>query len=67
MTGKNLKKARKAVFARGCKVRVRYAPSKKAKNIVLAQSRKAGKKLGYRSVVRLTVAKKAIAKATKKS
>ncbi|MDX6620068.1 MAG: hypothetical protein QOK36_2454 [Gaiellales bacterium] len=67
VTGKNLKKARKAVFARGCKVRVRYAPSKKAKNIVLAQSRKAGKKLGYRSVVRLTVSKTAIVKATKKS
>ena len=33
--------------------------SKKAKNTVLAQSRKAGKKLGYRAVVKLTVATKA--------
>ncbi len=40
----------------GCKVTVKYVKSKKAKNTVLAQSRKAGKKLGYKSVVKLTVA-----------
>ena len=39
------------MYARGCKVQVRYVKSKKAKNTVLAQSRKAGKKLGYRAVV----------------
>ena len=39
-------------------MQVRYLKSKKAKNTVLAQSRKAGKKLGYRAVVKLTVATK---------
>ena len=46
-------------------MQVRYLKSKKAKNTVLAQSRKAGKKLGYRAVVKLTVAAKATAKAKK--
>jgi hypothetical protein len=66
--GKLLKKARKALVTRGCRVRVTYAPStKKAVNIVLAQSRKAGKKLAFRSVVKLMVAKKAHVKVAKKS
>jgi hypothetical protein len=55
--GRKLKKARKMVLAGGCKLRVRYVISKKARNTVLAQSRKAGKKLGFRSVVKLTIAK----------
>jgi uncharacterized delta-60 repeat protein len=58
VTGKKLNKARSTVYAKGCKVQVRYLKSKKAKNTVLAQSRKAGKKLGYRAVVKLTVATK---------
>ena len=58
VTGKKLNKARSTVFAKGCKVQVRYLKSKKAKNTVLAQSRKAGKKLGFRAVVKLTVATK---------
>jgi hypothetical protein len=66
VTGRKLKKASKLVIARGCKVRVRYLVSKKAKNLVLAQSRKAGKKLGFRSIVKLTIAKQAL-KTTKKS
>jgi hypothetical protein len=61
VTGKKLNKARVTVYAKGCKVQVKYMASKKAKNTVLAQSRKAGKKLGYRSVVKLTVATKASA------
>ena len=65
--GKLLKKARKALVTRGCRVKVTYAPStKKAVNIVLAQSRKAGKKLAFRSVVKLMVAKKAHMKVAKK-
>jgi uncharacterized delta-60 repeat protein len=58
VTGKKLNKARTTVYSKGCKVQVKYRKSKKAKNTVLAQSRKAGKKLGYRAVVRLTVATK---------
>ena len=58
VTGKKLNKARTTVYAKGCKVQVKYLKSKKAKNTVLAQSRKAGKKLGYRAVVKLTVATK---------
>ncbi len=66
--GKLLKKARKALVTRGCRVKVTYAPStKKAVNIVLAQSRKAGKKLAFRSIVKLMVAKKAHVKVAKKS
>ena len=52
-------------MARGCRVKIRYLVSKKAKNTVLAQSRKAGKKLGFRTIVKLTIAKKAVAKAKK--
>ena len=48
MTGKKLNKARATVMAKGCKVRS-STKSKKAKNTVLPQSRKAGKKLGYRA------------------
>jgi uncharacterized delta-60 repeat protein len=62
VTGKKLNKARTTVYARGCKVQVKYLKSSKAKNTVLAQSRKAGKKLGFRAVVRLTVATKAVPK-----
>ena len=62
VTGKKLNKARTTVFAKGCKVQVKYVKSKKVKNTVLAQSRKAGKKLGFRAVVKLTVATKAVAK-----
>jgi hypothetical protein len=65
VVGKKLNKARSTVYAKGCKVQVKYKASKKAKNTVLAQSRKAGKKLGFRAVVRLTVAVKP--KALKKS
>jgi uncharacterized delta-60 repeat protein len=57
VTGRKLKKALRIVFARGCKSRVRYVVSKREKNTVLAQSRKPGKKLGFRSVVKLTIAK----------
>ncbi|MDX6477091.1 MAG: hypothetical protein QOH95_2602, partial [Gaiellaceae bacterium] len=46
VTGRKLKKARRMVVARGCRVKVRYLVSKKATSTVLAQSRKAGKKLG---------------------
>ena len=58
VTGKKLNKARTTVYAKGCKVQVKYVKSKKSVNTVLTQSRKAGKKLGYRSVVKLTVATK---------
>jgi uncharacterized delta-60 repeat protein len=61
VTGKKLNKARTTVYAKGCKVQVKYVKSKKATNTVLTQSRKAGKKLGYRAVVKLTVAAKAAA------
>ena len=62
VTGKKLNKARTTVYAKGCKVQVKYVKSKKATNTVLSQSRKAGKKLGYRAVVKLTVASKAKAR-----
>ncbi len=58
VTGKKLNKARTTVYAKGCKVQVKYVKSKKSVNTVLSQSRKAGKKLGYRAVVKLTVATK---------
>ena len=61
--GKSLKTARKAVLARGCRVRIRFVVSKKPMNTVLAQSRKAGKKLGFHTVVKLTVAHKKRARA----
>jgi len=56
VTGKKLNKARKKVNAAGCKTKVVYKKSKRPKNIVLAQSRKANKKLVYHALVRLTVA-----------
>ena len=65
VTGRKLKKARQIVLARGCRVKIRYLVSKKAKNTVLVQSRKAGKKLGFRTIVKLTIAKQAVAKAKK--
>ena len=61
VTGKKLNAARRSVLAKGCKVQLKYVASKKAKNTVLTQSRKAGKKLGYRAVVKLTIADKASA------
>ena len=54
--GKKLNPARRKVLAGGCKVKVVYKKSKRPKGLVLAQSRKAGKKLTYRAVVKLTVA-----------
>ena len=54
--GKKLNQSRRKVLAAGCKVKVVYKKSKRPKGIVLAQSRKAGKKLTYRAVVKLTVA-----------
>jgi uncharacterized delta-60 repeat protein len=65
VTGRKLKRARQIVLARGCRTKIRYLVSKKAKNIVLAQSRKAGKKLRFRTIIKLTIAKKAVAKAKK--
>ena len=62
VTGKKLNKARKKVNASGCKTKVVYKKSKRPKGTVLKQSRKAGKKLGYRAVVKLTVAVKPTAK-----
>jgi beta-lactam-binding protein with PASTA domain len=46
------------VLRAGCKVKVVYKKSKRPKGIVLKQSRKAGKKLVYHAVVKLTVAVK---------
>ena len=66
VTGKTLNKARRTAYAKGCKVQVKYVASKKPNNMVIAQSRKAGKKLGYRAVIKLTVAKKAAALSSKK-
>ena len=62
VVGKKLNKARTTVYAKGCKVQVKYVKSLKVKNTVLSQSRKAGKKLGFRAVVRLVVAAKVTAK-----
>jgi len=58
VVGKKLNPARRKVLAAGCKVKVVYKKSKRPKGIVLKQSRKAGKKLVYRAVVKLTVAVK---------
>ena len=58
MVGKKLNPARRKMLAAGCKVKVVYKKSKRPKGIVLKQSRKAGKKLGYRAVVKLTVSVK---------
>jgi uncharacterized delta-60 repeat protein len=61
VTGKKLNSGRRAILARGCKVQLKYVASKKAKGTILSQSRKAGKKLSYRAVVRLIIAEKASA------
>ena len=63
--GQEAQEGAQIVLARGCRVKIRYLVSKKAKNTVLAQSRKAGKKLGFRTIVKLTIAKQAVAKAKK--
>jgi hypothetical protein len=57
VTGRKLDRARRIVIARGCKTTVRYVASEKPKNTVLAQSHKAGRRLRFRSVVQLTIAK----------
>ena len=56
VVGKKINVARRKVVAGGCKFKVVYKHSKKPKNTVLAQSRKANKKLVYHALVRLTVA-----------
>jgi uncharacterized delta-60 repeat protein len=56
--GKRLNAARRKVVAGGCKVKIVYKKSKRPKGIVLKQSRKAGKKLKWHAVVKLTVAVK---------
>ena len=58
MIGKKLNPARRKMLAAGCKVKVVYKKSKRPKGMVLKQSRKAGKKLVYHAVVKLTVAVK---------
>ena len=50
------------VVTAGCKFKVVYKKSKRPKNVVLAQSRKANKKLVYHALVRLTVSTHAKAK-----
>jgi beta-lactam-binding protein with PASTA domain len=55
VTGKKINQARRKVIAAGCKVKVVYKHSKRPKNVVLLQSRKANKKLVYHALVRLTV------------
>jgi hypothetical protein len=62
VTGKKINPARKKVSAAGCKAKVVYKKSKRPKGTVLKQSRKAGKKLSYHAVVKLTVAVKLSAK-----
>jgi hypothetical protein len=44
-------------LAKGCKVAVVYKKSHKKKGTVLAINRKVGKKLTYRALVKLTIAK----------
>jgi Domain of unknown function (DUF5122) beta-propeller/PASTA domain len=66
VVGKSVNVARKKVAAAGCKFKIVYKHSKKHKNIVLTQSRKANKKLVYRAVVKLTVSTKAVPKKAKK-
>ncbi len=65
VVGKKVNAARKKVFAAGCKAKVVYKKSKRHKGIVLAQSRKANKKLVYRAVVKLTVSTKQTPKKAK--
>jgi uncharacterized delta-60 repeat protein len=66
VVGKKINVARKKVSAAGCKFKVVYKKSKRPKNVVIAQSRKANKKLTYRAVVKLTVATKHVKKTAKK-
>jgi hypothetical protein len=54
--------ARRKVVAAGCKFKVVYKKSKRPKNVVIAQSRKANKKLVYHALVKLTVSTHAKAK-----
>jgi hypothetical protein len=58
VTGKKLNPSRRKVIAAGCKVKVAYKKSKRPKGTVLKQSRKAGKKVAWHAVVKLTVAVK---------
>lgn len=67
VVGKKINIARKKVAAAGCKFKVVYKKSKRPKNIVLAQSRKANKKLVYRAVVKLTVSTKFTSKKKSKA
>jgi uncharacterized delta-60 repeat protein len=57
VVGKNLNKARSTVFAKGCKAKVIYKKSHKKKGTVLSINRKVGKKLVFRALVKMTVAK----------
>jgi len=57
VTGKALNKARSTVLSKGCKVAVIYKKSHKKKGTVLSINRKAGKKLVYRALVKITIAK----------
>jgi uncharacterized delta-60 repeat protein len=57
VTGKTLNKARITVLAKGCKVKVIYKKSHKKKGTVLTINRKVGKKLAFRALVTITVAK----------
>ena len=66
VTGKKLNPARRKLLARGCKVKVVFKKSKRPKGIVLKQSRKAGKKLKWHAVVKLTVAKHPVRHRAKK-
>ena len=66
VVGKSVNVARKKIAAGGCKFKIVYKHSKKRRNIVLAQSRKANKKLVYRAVVKLTVSTKAVTRPAKK-
>ena len=50
-------RTRATVLSKGCKVSVVYKKSHKKKGTVLSINRKAGKKLVYRALVKLTIAK----------
>lgn len=57
VTGKTINKARIVVFAKGCKFKVIYKKSHKKKGTVLSINRKVGKKLTFRALIKITVAK----------
>jgi uncharacterized delta-60 repeat protein len=57
VTGKTLNTARKTVLAKGCSVKVIYKKSHKKKGTVLLINRKVGKKLVFRALVKITIAK----------